>query len=75
MPPPSASTSLTNPSGLGLMTGKELAAELKCSPRHIQRLAKARVIPKVTISARCVRYRRDAVLAALICREQEASSI
>lgn len=57
---------------LGLLTRDQLAAELKCSPRHIQRLARARVIPVIVISRHCVRYRRDAVLAALIRREVEA---
>lgn len=57
---------------LGLLTRDELAAELKCSPRHIMRLTARRVIPRVVISARCVRYRRDAVLVALTRREQEA---
>lgn len=64
-------TETTRPS-LGLLTRDELAAELKCSPRHVMRLTAKRVIPKITISSRCVRYNRASVLAALTRREQEA---
>ena len=59
---------------LGLLTREELAAELKCSPRHIQRLTRARVIPMIVISRHCLRYRREAVLRALVSREQEATA-
>jgi len=55
---------------LGLLTCQELALELKCSPRHIKRLAARHVIPRIVISSKVVRYRRDSVLAALVRREE-----
>lgn len=60
------------PRSFGLLTTNELAAELKCSRRHIERLAASRAIPKIRVSSRCVRYRREAVLAALLSRETVA---
>ncbi len=56
----------------GLLTKEELAAELRCSPRQIERLQLARRIPFVKLSGRMVRYRRDAVLNALAKMETEA---
>ena len=57
---------------VGLLTKEELAAELRCSPRQIERLQLARRIPFVKLSGRMVRYRRDAVLNALAKMETEA---
>lgn len=55
-----------------LLTKQQIAAELQCSTRHIERLQRARRIPVVRLSARCVRYRRESVLAALARLEVEA---
>ncbi len=56
----------------GLLTKEELAAELRCSPRQIERLQQARKIPFVKISGRMIRYRRETVLNALARIETEA---
>jgi len=57
---------------VGLLTKDELAAELRCSPRQIERLQQARKIPFVKISGRMIRYRRETVLNALAKIETEA---
>lgn len=58
-----------SPGSLGLLTRADLAAELQCSERHIQRLMARHTIPFIRISRKCVRFRREAVLNALIRRE------
>jgi hypothetical protein len=55
-----------------LLTKAQLAGELQCSPRHVERLQKERKIPVVRLSSRCVRYSRERVLSALARCEQEA---
>lgn len=60
--------------GLGLLTRADLAAELQCSERHIQRLMARHVIPFIRISRKCVRFRRDAVLVALVRREVDPAT-
>lgn len=52
-----------------LITKSQLARELQCSERHLQRLMARRVIPFIRVSPKCVRFRREAVLAALVRRE------
>jgi len=54
-----------------LLTKEEIARELQCSPRHVERLQRARKIPVIRISARCVRYKLSGVLAALSKLETE----
>jgi hypothetical protein len=49
-----------------LLTKAQLARELQCSQRHIERLQSAGRIPVIRLSAKCVRYRRENVLAALL---------
>ena len=63
-------TSVANPA---LLTKAQLAGELQCSPRHVERLQRERKIPVIRLSTRCVRYSRERVLSALArgC-EQEA---
>jgi excisionase family DNA binding protein len=55
-----------------LMTKKQLAAMLRVSERHIERLVKQRQLPIVRLSRRAVRFRRDAVWAAIGRMEQDA---
>jgi excisionase family DNA binding protein len=62
----------SRPTG-GLLTKGELAAELRCSVRQIERLQHARKIPFLKISGRMIRYRRDAVFAALAKIETETA--
>jgi hypothetical protein len=64
-----ASPNVTKPA---LLTKAQLAQELQCSPRYIERLQLARKIPVVRLSPRCVRYSRDRVMSALARCEQEA---
>jgi excisionase family DNA binding protein len=56
----------------GLLTKEELAVELRCSERQIERLQLARKIPFVKLSGRMIRYRRESVLRALVKMETEA---
>ncbi len=56
----------------GLLTKKELALELRCSERQIERLQLARKISFVKLSGRMIRYRRDSVFRALVKMETEA---
>lgn len=55
-----------------LLTKAQLANELKCSPRQIERLQRCRRIPVVKVTNRMVRYSRTRVLAALLKVEVEA---
>jgi hypothetical protein len=55
-----------------IITKSELARELRCVPRTSVELQRARKIPVIRLSARCVRYSRTRVLAALEKFEQEA---
>ncbi len=55
-----------------LLKKEAIARELQCSPRHIERLQRAKKIPVIRISAKCVRYRLAGVLAALSKLETEA---
>ena len=57
-----------------LLTKQELATELRCSLRQIERLQLARRIPFLKISGRMIRYRRSAVLIALTRLETEVAS-
>lgn len=68
--PPPAAQPVAKPA---LLTKVQLAGELQCSPRHVERLQRERKIPVIRLSARCVRYSRERVLLALArgC-EQEA---
>ena len=47
-----------------LLDRRTMAARIKISPRSLDRLVKARLVPVVRIG-RLVRFREDAVLAAL----------
>lgn len=55
-----------------LLTKAQLAQELQCSQRYIEKLQRARRIPVLRLTRGCVRYRRDAVFAALARLEVEA---
>jgi hypothetical protein len=55
-----------------LLTKAQLANELQCSPRQIERLQRCRRIPVVKVTNRMVRYSRARVLAALSKVEVEA---
>jgi hypothetical protein len=48
-----------------IITKAELAAELRCSMRQIERLQKARRIPSLKLSGRMIRYNRRSVMIAL----------
>jgi hypothetical protein len=56
-----------------LLKKPEIARELRCSQRHVERLQRERRIPVIRLSERCVRYRLEAVLAALANPEVETS--
>lgn len=51
-----------------LVTRAELAKLIRFSPRHIQNLERAGVIPAVKLSHRAVRYDAAAVVSALKAR-------
>lgn len=69
---PGAQPLSPSPKPPALLTKEEIAKELQCSPRHIERLQRAKKIPVIRLSAKCVRYRRDGVLAALARLETAA---
>lgn len=54
----------TIPSAPVLHDRRSMASRIKISPRSLDRLVKARLVPVVRIG-RLVRFREDAVLAAL----------
>ena len=56
----------------GLLTKKELAVELRCSERQIERLQLARKLPYVKFGEKMIRYRRESVFRALVKMETEA---
>jgi hypothetical protein len=56
----------------GLLTKKELALELRCSERTLERLTLARKLPYLKFGAKMIRYRRDSVFRALVKMETEA---
>ena len=70
-PNPPTQPDSSRPTG-GLLTKEELAVELRCSERQIERLQLARKIPFVKLSGRMIRYRRESVLRALVKMETEA---
>ena len=55
-----------------VLTKQELATLLRCSLRQIERLQNAHRIPYMKISGRMIRYRRSAVLNALVRLETQA---
>lgn len=55
-----------------LLTKKELAVELRCSERQIERLQLARKLPYLKFGGKMIRYRRESVLRALVKMETEA---
>lgn len=57
----------------GLLTKKELAVELRCSERQIERLQLARKLPYLKFGGKMIRYRRESVLRALVKMETEAT--
>jgi hypothetical protein len=61
-------TTVTEPPAL--LTKKQLAKLLQCSPRHIERLQRERKIPVVRLTPGFVRYSRERVLNALTKFEQ-----
>ena len=54
-----------------LLTVKQAAAELHCTPRHLRRLARAGRVPFVRLSVRCTRFSR----AALVALATETTSV